>query len=162
MNQKYSKLTSIVSDSPNIALIDASEVTTLAIALWVSRNAPAAQTVVDNPSDYYVASVVTMVRGMLSEINEAVIFDIKKAVEVTRALWLVRYNSMALTKVPFCKDNFFLNLFGIKTSLAERDIALFDTYAQTVYSICKELDAIKESTDQALLASQNTNEQASF
>lgn len=62
-----------------------------ATALWLGKMNTLPTSVVGSPNDYYISNFSLSDREFVSKVNEDIIFDFKRALDLSKSIWLHRY-----------------------------------------------------------------------
>lgn len=106
-----------------------------AVALAVASSAAIPSSPVDSAGSHYVTVVAPATRSAISKLNEALVFDVRLCVEMTRAFWSVRYNSAhPLTTLSYTNQNcgFFCTLAAGCNYFSPDQITLLNANEQAI------------------------------
>ncbi len=87
-----------------------------AVALALGAKFEVPSSVVQNATEYYATQHQTVARQKLSYFNESIVFDLTFAEELTRAFWLLRYNTVHFMNVGLVHYplGFFDTIMGVQ------------------------------------------------
>lgn len=110
------KLIPFVDAVQNItgAVQDRHRIAAIAIGLACSCNSQLPTSKVEDTELHYRNIVEGQSKIVISQLNEAIVFDSKLALDFARKFWLLRYNAVYnCARVDSVKGDFFASVFGI-------------------------------------------------
>lgn len=110
-----------------------SRVFAAAVAAAIAGKLSLPSAAVDSPNVFFADNFITAISGRISDINEAIIFDVRAADAFTRKFWFLRYNAAFPSSVMPCCDNGFVSTFlRVVDSLAPEEEAFLNTYCRQI------------------------------
>lgn len=126
------------------------EVVSFGLAKAISNMLPLPSSQVEFASDFFNDNHAFKLTDIINFINEIMVVDIERAIEVTKNLWLIRYNILyskrklfKLTEMPAS-----LTFFGVSNKVSLNDFNFIAANEQSIievhnvfYQVIAELDA---------------------
>ena len=114
------------------------EVVLMAISKAVANELALPSSQVENPTEFYLNTVYTAVRNLISTINEMIVFDLNRAQEVIKTFWLVRYNILYPRKKLFLTNSVISesHFFGFSSLLSPTDATFIQQNTNLLLVVC--------------------------
>lgn len=90
MNLKYNELNQLARSLP-VDITLRGKVVACGVALALAWKLPLPTGRLSDPDNFYNMQVSALVNDPLSEVNEAVVIDLRQAIEYCRMFWMLRY-----------------------------------------------------------------------
>lgn len=116
----------------------------LALGLAISRSISLPSSAVQEPDDFFNTSIQE-IRRHISGFNENMVFDMREAEQMVRAMWMIRYNAMYPRQYPllaFQGQSFTDALMGVGNVLSPAMTEFANKYAMPIFllsNVCAEV-----------------------
>ena len=115
-----------------------------AAALMVSRCVALPTSEVDDMESYYSDTALPQVKAMLSELNDALVMDVAKALEWTRMFWMIRYVAVNPESKPNLNPiyGFFDTIVGTGNFVDQESHSFLNKYKVAILILADEMKRV--------------------
>lgn len=124
-----------------------------AVGYYAARKALMPSSAVANPNLFYVQNVEGAVADIVSQLNEAVVFDTIPAMDYARRFWQLRYQELhddEILALTSCRYDFFCTISGVEKLFAQDEFEYLAEHKQSVVNVYNLIRAaFKETSNNA-------------